>query len=55
MSDTRLVHSQTHIPRGPAGSVSMVAVDTGGGTVGVGVGAIHREVITRYISLYACV
>ena len=40
MSDIELLHSQTHIPRGLSGSVSRVAVGTGGGTVGVGVGAI---------------
>ena len=33
-----LMHSQTHIPRGPSGSVSKVAVNTGGGTVGAEVG-----------------
>ena len=40
--DNGLLHSQTHIhvPRGPSGSVSRVAGGTGGGTVGVGVGAI---------------
>ena len=37
MPHTGLVHSHTHIPRGPSGSVSKVAVGTGGGTVVVGV------------------
>ena len=55
MSDTGLLHSQTHIPRRPSGSVSRVAVGTGGGTVGIEVGAIHREIVAHYISLYACV
>ena len=48
MSDTGLVHSQTHIPRGPSGSVSRVAVGAGGGRVGVGVGAIHRKIVVHY-------
>ena len=41
MSDIGLLHSRTDIPRGPSGNMSRVAVGTGGGTVGVGVGAIH--------------
>ena len=53
MFDTGLLHSQTHIPRGPSGSMSRVAVGSGGGTVGVGVGAIHKEIVAYYISLYA--
>ena len=40
MSDIGLLHSQAHIPRGPSGSVSRVAVGTGGGTVGIKEGAI---------------
>ena len=47
MSHTGLVHSHTHIPRGPFGSVSRVAVGTGGGTVVVGIGAISREIVVR--------
>ena len=47
MSDTGLLHSQTHIPRGPSGSVSRVVVGTGAGTVGAAVGAIHREIFTH--------
>ena len=54
MSDTGLLCSQTHIPRGPSGSLSRVAVGSGGGTVGVGVGAIYKEIIEYYISLYVC-
>ena len=50
-----LLHSQTHIPRGPFDSVSRMAVGTGRGTVGVGVGAIHEKIVAYYISLYGCV
>ena len=32
MSDNGLWHTQTHIPRGPSGSVSRIAFCTGGGT-----------------------
>ena len=42
MTDNGLLHSQTHIPRGPSGSVSRMAVGTGGGTVGIGVGATEQ-------------
>ena len=55
MSDTELLYSQTHIQREPSGSMSSMAVSTGGGTVGEGVGAIYKESIARYISFYACV
>ena len=51
MSDTGLLHSQTHIPRGPSGSVSRVAVGTGGGTAGIGVGATG-EITALYISVH---
>ena len=47
MSHTGLVHSHTHIPRGPFGSVSRVAVGAGGGTVVVGVGAILRAIVVH--------
>ena len=40
--DIRLSIPQTYIPRGLSGSVSRVAVCTGGSTVGVGVGAIEN-------------
>ena len=52
MTDNGLMHSQTHIPRGPSGSVSRVAGGAGAGTVGGGVGAIYKEIIAHYISLY---
>ena len=45
MSHTELVHSHTHIPRGPSGSVSRVAVGTGEGMVVVGVEAIMRKLL----------
>ena len=49
MSDNGLLHSKTHIPRGLPGSVSRVA-GTGGGTVGIGVGAIKKSL--HIISVY---
>ena len=52
MTDNGLMHSQTHIPRGPSGSVSRVAVGTGGGTVGVGVGATCTEKSLHIICNY---
>ena len=53
MSDNELLRSQTHIPRGSSGSVSRVAGGTGGGTVGVEVGAIHKELL-HIISVCLC-
>ena len=50
MFDNGLLHTQTHIPRGPSGSVSRVSVGTGGGTVGLGVGAMKK--LLHIISLY---
>ena len=55
MSDTGLLHSQTHIPRGPSGSVSRGAAGSGGGTVDVGLGAIYNEGIAHDFSLYKCI
>ena len=45
-----LLHSQSHIPRGPSGSVSRVDVGTGGGTAGVEVGATGKSL--HFISVY---
>ena len=42
MSDTGILHSQTHIPRGLSGSVSRVALRIGLGTTGVGMGAPEK-------------
>ena len=55
MSDTGLLHSQTHIPRRSSGSVSRVSLCSGRGTVGVGVGAIKKLLHMHYIGLCACV
>ena len=44
-----ILHAQTHIPRGPSGSVSRVAVGTGGGTVDVG--GSYKVIIAHCISL----
>ena len=52
MSDNGLLHSQTHIPRGPSGSVSSGVDGTGGGTMGVRVGATYKEIAAYYISLH---
>ena len=56
MSDTGLLHSQNHIPRGPSGSVSRVAVGTVGGTVGGGMGAKKKSlhIISVYMHMHVC-
>ena len=54
MSDTRLLRAQIHIPRGPSGSVSRVAVGTGGGTLSVGVGTIKKLLHISSVYMYAC-
>ena len=49
------MHLQTHRPRGTSGSVSRGAVGTGEGTVGVGVGAIHKEIVhTVSVFMHVC-
>ena len=47
-----VLDAQTHLPRGPSGSVFRVSVGTGGGTVGVGVGTIEK--LLQVISEYNC-
>ena len=54
MFDTGLLHTQTHIPRGPSGSVSRMAVGTGGGTVGVAVGAMKKSLHMISVYMHAC-
>ena len=52
LSLAELLHSQTHIPRGPSGNVSKMAVGTGAGTVGIGVGTTETT-IANHIKLYS--
>ena len=52
MPDKQLLYTQTHIPSGPSGNASGVAVGIRGGTVD-GVGAIEKLLHITSIRLYA--
>ena len=42
MYNNRLLHVQTHIPRGPSGRASRMSVGIGGGTVNEGERAVEK-------------